>query len=152
MSVRTDNSMLCLGCGFDLSDTPKIRRNLGTNSKGCSTVVRERVLCLWKDLASRIQQNIVLDDNNSKMCRRCFNDYDKFAIKKAELDERLQMAIAKLNPPEAVSNTVFPVHSTPRKRPSEGCQPAAQKRVVGPPLVIPSNEQSSPCATVSANI
>ena len=49
-SESMDGSVICVGCGFDLTENPKIRRNLGTNSKGFSADVRERVLELWKDL------------------------------------------------------------------------------------------------------
>ena len=83
MTVRSesmDGSVICVGCGFNLTENPKIRRNLGTNSKRLSADVRERVLELWKDLlTSGIQGNVVILNNNVKMCRTCFNDYDKFA-------------------------------------------------------------------------
>ena len=97
-SESMDGYVICVGCGFDLTENPKIRRNLGTNSKGLSADVRERVLELWKDLlTSGIQGNVVILNNNVKMCRTCFNDYDKFAIKQADLKQRLQVALRTLN-------------------------------------------------------
>ena len=66
--------MICAGCGLDLTSMPKIPRNLGPTSNSSSDV-RGRVVDLWKELASEIQQNMVII-YDMKMCRTRFNDFD----------------------------------------------------------------------------
>ena len=53
-SNSTDSFVICVGCGFDLTENAKIRRNLGVTSKGLRADVCECVLDLWKDLACGI--------------------------------------------------------------------------------------------------
>ena len=38
----------------------------------------------------------VLIHDNTKMCRNCFNDYDKYALKFEELEKKLRNALLKL--------------------------------------------------------
>ena len=150
-SSTRDGFVICAGCGLDLTTTPKIRRRLGETSKGCSSDVRERVLGLWKELVCGIQQNLVILNDKLIMCRGCFNDFDKCAMKQTELTNKLRVAFTKLNLSEQdeaeIAHTESPAPT--RKRPSEDGHPAAQKQVVEHPLVLPSNESSSPFATVS---
>jgi len=80
-----------LACGIDLSSNPKIRRNLGESSKGHCTDVRVRVCGLWIDLASKMTNTAVLIHDNTKMCRTCFNNYDKYTLKFEELEKSLEM-------------------------------------------------------------
>lgn len=80
---------------LDLTSTPKITSSLGPNSN-VSADVQGRVMDLWKELASEIQQNMILSDK-LKMCRTCFNVFDKFAVKKAELFKNLHVALGKFN-------------------------------------------------------
>ena len=144
-----NNSVICVGCGLDLTSTPNIRRSLGPNSN-VSADVRGRVMDLWKELASEIQQNMVILSDKLKMCRTCFNVFDKFAVKKAELFKNLRVALGKFNLyPEQAERAARTEASVLNKRPSEECHPAARKVVVEQPLLLPSNEPSSPFATVS---
>ena len=149
-SDTMNNSVICAGCGLDLTSTPKIRRSLGPNSN-VSADVRGRVMDLWKELASEIQQNMVILSDKLKMCRTCFNVFDKFAVKKAELFKNLRVALGKFNlyPAEQADRAARTEASVLNKRPSEECHPAARKVVVEQPLLLPSNEPSSPFATVS---
>ena len=85
--------MICVACGFDLTSHPKIRRNLRESSKGHSLEVRKRVCGLWIYLASKVTTAPVMIRNNTKMCRNCFNDYDKYALKFTELKKKLNNAV-----------------------------------------------------------
>ena len=153
--------VICVACGVNMTETPKIRRNLGSKHKGCSVEVCERVLRMWKELALAIDSQIVnISEENLKMCRTCFNDYDKFAVKRAEVEKKLQVALVKLYliqgqlggtaptaPGTELSNSTDTQLSTPsRKRPSEFAHPVGiQKQVIReePPLVL-SNNVTSP--------
>lgn len=148
-SDTTDYLLICAGCGLDLTATPKIRRNLGATSKGSSSDVRERVVSLWKELASQIQENLVISYDNLKMCRTCFKDFDNFSVKQAELYKNLRVALGKFNLSERDEASHTEPPSLSKKRPSEDGHPAAKKVVVEQPLVLPGNEPSSPFATVS---
>ena len=81
-----------------MTETPKVRRNLGPNRKGFSSEVHERVLRTWKELALAIHCEILsrIPEDSLKMCRVCFNDYDKLAIKRAHVEKKLQEALSKL--------------------------------------------------------
>ena len=107
---------------------------MGTNSKGLSADVRKCILELWKDLlTSGIQGNVVILNNNVKMCCTCFNDYDKFAIKQPDLKQRLQVALQTLNLSQ-LSEQDSAINDEPsvitRKRLSGDGHPAAQKQMV----------------------
>lgn len=159
--VGVKDPVICVACGLDMTETPKIRRNLGPRHKGCSTEVCERVLRTWKELASATQWQILsIPEESLKMCRTCFNDYDKFAVRRAEVEKKLQEALVKLlnlsadsteqsTSAEINSNTQL---STNRKRSSQVAHPAGIQRQVirqEPPLVITSSATASPSATVS---
>ena len=53
-SVSTDtmNPVICIACGLNMTETPKIRRSLGSKHKGSSIEVYELVLPMWKELAA----------------------------------------------------------------------------------------------------
>ena len=167
-SVSTDtmNPVICIACGLNMTETPKIRRNLGSKHKGSSIEVCERVLRMWKELALAADSQIMnISEEHLRMCRTCFNDYDKFAVKREEVEKKLQGALIKLyliqgqlggivpaGPGTQLSTSTDTQLSTPgRKRPSECAHPVGiQKQVTReePPLVL-SDNTTSPFATVS---
>ena len=161
----TMNSVICVACGLDMTETPKLRRNLGSRHKGSAIEICERVLITWKELSLTIHgQSLLIPEDSLKMCRTCFNDYDKFAVKRAGIEKNLRTALCKLNLTErqldsigATQTEVVSTNSntqllTPsRKRPSEDAHPAGIRKEVSreePPLVL-SNAATSPFASVS---
>ena len=74
-------------------------------------------------------------------------------MKQDDLKQRLQVAFQTLNLSQ-LSEQDSAINNEPsvitRKRPSGDGHPAAQKQMVEWPLVLPSNEPTSPFAIVSA--
>jgi len=95
-SEQTTLSLICIACGLDMTADPKVRRNLGSNSRGCKSEVPERVLRTWKGFVSawHAQLSSIADDC-LKMCRNCFNEYDKLSNKLADVGQRLQTALVR---------------------------------------------------------
>ena len=98
---------------------------------------------------------VICSDDDLRMCRSCFNDYDKVSLKIAVLNEKFKLAAVKLSkflsqadPQLSQYNSEYSLESmesstqnSSRKRTLEGCSPAA-KRVIEPPLLLPNNSTS----------
>ena len=69
-----------IGCGVDLTDPTK--RSSASKGSKAAAELRERVLDAWLEL---VESTVVCSSEQSKFCRTCFNDYNKYAKLKSEL-------------------------------------------------------------------
>ena len=109
VGTSTMNSVVCVTCGLDLKETPKLR-NLGLRHKGCTIEICKRVIITWKELTLILALTIhrwsfLIPEDSLKMCRTYFNDYDKFAVKQAGSEKKLRTTLFKLH--LAVSSIVL---------------------------------------------
>ena len=82
--------VICVGCGLDITKTPKIGRNLGTDYKGDDSEAYERVLHLWKELLHQQGHEISCSETaNLRMYCSCFNTYNKLAIRICAVSQKL---------------------------------------------------------------
>ena len=151
----------CLGCGEDLTHTPRDRRNLGVESKGAAEP-RERVLSSWTSLLSQELRsqgesinNVVIDlANPGKMCHKCFYECDKYSRLYTQLKDKLHVAIVKMRNPAAVATiSTSTASSTPpaRKRSLEIDETSlpAQRRVASTQCAyVLASDTASPPVTV----
>ena len=112
--------------------------------------VFKSVVCglIWTNAA-------VLIHDNMKMCRNCFNDYNRYALKYDELKKKLRNAMLKLSWTEqneedeeeqqSTSDSQGHVETTTtRKRTAVSAQPRTRKlQALQQPIVIDSEEDSS---------
>jgi len=91
-----ERTVFCIGCGLNLTEKAKIRRNLGGDYKGHHNESCEHVLCHWKELLKSNGLVLTCSENYLQMCRTCFNNYDKSALKLSALTAKLQDAQEKL--------------------------------------------------------
>lgn len=99
-------SILCIACGKDLTSLPRERRSLCKDSKGAAEP-RERALSSWMELMEKelvIRQvsfsDIFPDPSKAgKLCRKCFDDLDRYFRLKEELMQRMHVAAEKMNLP-----------------------------------------------------
>ena len=74
--------MFCLGCGDDLTSTPKERRNPRAASSACAP--KEHVLLHGQVFLGNqnLSFNNVFQNPASprNMCKKCFREYDKLSI------------------------------------------------------------------------
>ena len=143
----------CVGCGLDITKTPKIRRNLGEEYKGHEREASERVLSLWKELLRRQGHEPACSENDLRMCRTCFNSYDKVALSLSVFSEKLKAALNDLNKYARstteelnYSQPTPPIGKEGRKRKpshSQACGDQSRKRR-RPPVMLPNNSATSP--------
>ena len=73
-------SLICVGCGKDLSGCAKTRKKLGEDSKASDQETRASVLFTWRELTKNtesLQHCSQLEGSLLKMCNSCFNNYAK---------------------------------------------------------------------------
>ena len=138
----------CVGCGLDITKTPKIRRNLGEEYKGHEREASERVLSLWKELLRSQGHEPACSENNLRMCRTCFNSYDKVALSLSVYSEKLKAALNDLNKYASstteelnYSQLTPPIGKEGRKRKpshSQACGDQSKKHR-RPPVMLPNN-------------
>ena len=142
--------LYCLGCGNDLSITPRDRRDIGVNSPA-TPEPRSRILTLWTALMRQelsckgmtIETLISDVQNPGKMCRKCFYDYERFSNLQTKLETNLHLYLQKIYPsniPTVSSNPTVCVTPT-RKRTLESDPPPPVKKRAESGLM--SNSSSS---------
>jgi len=137
----------CVGCGLDITGTPKIRRNLGSAYKGDDSEASERVLYLWKELLNRQRHEISCSETDLRMCRSCFNSYDKLAIRICAVNQKLVASLEDLQLAGYTRSCTGTDEELPNKEgrkrklsPSEYCRPS--KRRSKPPVMLSTNSTS----------
>ncbi len=74
----------CVGCGENFTGSSKNRRDFGANSKGKPETC-QRVRVLWTFLMQQELGDVPIDsvfldlDNPGRMCKGCFNAYDRYS-------------------------------------------------------------------------
>ena len=151
----------CLGCGMDLPQSNKERRNLGCNSTA-SPAIRDGILSVWSTLMEEVMDqplNAVFPDveNPGMMCKNCFKVYNTLASKCSKLKERLVLSAKRASglsvehehPATATTSVAGPATATtPSKKRSHGkdqqsvCQRRRLSQHSGSPSVMVSSYQS----------
>lgn len=151
--------VLCVGCGLDLTEKPKIRRNLGPSYKGDNIEARKRILKVWKDFVSDRGYCIVATEDELRMCRSCFNEFDKLAVRLLNIHEKLKVALPRSLEMNIICSTNGTEDTQPSQNLTESLTPSrkrgsdetdsapSQKRMSNQPQLL-TNGATSPAAMV----
>ena len=97
--------MDCVGCGCDISKkSSKDRRNFGPGSTG-DPELRKLVWSTWTSLLNQqlslqglsIDKTTIDLDNPGRMCKVCFTLYGNYQKLITELEDKISVALQKLN-------------------------------------------------------
>ena len=142
---------ICVGCGLDITKTLKIRRNLGTDYKGDDSEACERVLYHWKELWHRQGHEIPCSETaDLRMCRSCFNSYNKLAIRICAVSQKLVASLEDLAgytrscfDTDKESNVLLRSKEGRKRKPSPGeSRGPSRKRRRRPPVMLSTNSTS----------
>lgn len=136
--------VLCVGCGSDLTDCPKSRKNIGKDSKSSDKATRHRILSIWRELAlhTDLKEYDLSDNSKLKLCPSCFTDYKNLAHLHDKVSSNLHLAVGKLVgviakvPTETDENEEMCV--SPAKRPRLGTESYVMIESVSdsPPVMV----------------
>ena len=151
--------VLCVGCGFDLTEHPKIRRILGSSYKRDNNEVRSWILKVWKDFVSDRGYRIVATEDELRMCRSCFNKFNKLAICLLNIYEKFSVALPRslemniicstnrTEDTQASQNCTESLTPSRKKASDEADSAPSQKRMSNQPQLLTSGA-SSPATVV----
>ena len=120
--------MYCCACGKDLSSCAKERRSLDGDTRA-PLEPRKRVISVFKELSSILQASNMASAPG-KICRTCFEKYNKYSLLKEELLNKLSVALDKgsttLEPASCLSQTETP--KSRKRRPTDSLRTSGPSR------------------------
>lgn len=147
-SSTTCTKLFCFGCGVDITHRSTDRRTITTNATA-------HVLAIWKsivddELAERQQRadlNSILA-GGGKMCRKCYNAFDKFNKMKSNITSTLKKALDFIVP-SSVRFSVDTTSTPNRKRQSYESDIYPHSKRLPPRFISSTSNKVSPSVEVS---